>query len=121
MNVTSLLCLTIFLHSCEKDPYKNALPKPATAMATNITQTGATLTGMVYLEGNSTTALYEYGSSSSYGNSTSSSHSGEYHGSWPVPKPVTGLTPGTTYHFRLVATNKNGISMGSDQTFTTLN
>jgi hypothetical protein len=32
---------------------------------------------------------------------------------------VDGLTPGTTYHFRLVASNKAGVSRGYDQTFTT--
>jgi hypothetical protein len=32
---------------------------------------------------------------------------------------VAGLTPGTTYHYRVVATNSTGVSYGTDQTFTT--
>ena len=32
---------------------------------------------------------------------------------------VSGLTPHTTYHFRMVATNAGGTRMGSDRTFTT--
>jgi hypothetical protein len=32
---------------------------------------------------------------------------------------LTGLNPGTTYHYRIEATNSAGTSFGSDQTFTT--
>ena len=32
---------------------------------------------------------------------------------------VTGLTPGTTYHFRVVAHNEIGTAEGTDETFTT--
>src|SRR5207247_8463337 len=37
-----------------------------------------------------------------------------------VTASITGLTPGTAYHFRLVATNAAGASNGSDQAFTTV-
>jgi len=118
----SILSMLILLNSCECDSVNKSLPKPATAKALNITQTEATLTGMVYLEGNSTTAYYEYGLSNSHGNTTkSNSHSDGYWGSWPVSIRVTGLSPGTTYHFQLVAKNKYGTAYGSDQSFTTLN
>jgi hypothetical protein len=33
---------------------------------------------------------------------------------------ISGLTPGTLYHFRVVAVNANGTANGSDATFTTL-
>jgi len=33
---------------------------------------------------------------------------------------ITGLTPGTTYHFLTVASNGYGVSNGSDEQFTTL-
>jgi hypothetical protein len=32
---------------------------------------------------------------------------------------ISGLQPGTTYHYRLVSTNSGGTTNGSDQTFTT--
>ena len=32
---------------------------------------------------------------------------------------MTGLQPGVTYHYRLVASNEDGASHGADQTFTT--
>ena len=64
--------------------------------------------------------LFEYGTSSSYGQATVPSAS---IGSDEVPHAVTNeiteLTPGVTYHFRVVATNFGGTTHGSDQTFNT--
>jgi hypothetical protein len=36
-----------------------------------------------------------------------------------VSANITGLSPNTTYHFRLVGTNNGGTRFGSDRTFTT--
>ena len=38
----------------------------------------------------------------------------------PASAQVTGLVPGETYHYRIVATNSQGTSTGSDQTVTTI-
>ena len=35
----------------------------------------------------------------------------------PLSAPLTGLTPGVTYHFRVAATNDYGLAYGSDQSF----
>ena len=69
-----------------------------------------------------TTVSYEYGPTTSYG--SVATH--------PTPRPVntfqefyvapvqlTGLTPGTTYHFRGKAVNAQGTVYTNDQTFTT--
>ena len=40
-------------------------------------------------------------------------------GAVPVSAELTGLSPFTTYHFRLSAANANGSDVGMDQTFTT--
>jgi hypothetical protein len=37
----------------------------------------------------------------------------------PVSESLAGLEPGTTYHYRIAATNSLGTSYGEDQTFTT--
>jgi peptidoglycan hydrolase-like protein with peptidoglycan-binding domain len=56
-----------------------------------------------------------YGLTSAYGSSTAldaslvTSHS----------EMITGLTPGTVYHFQVVSTNASGTAMSSDMTFTT--
>jgi hypothetical protein len=36
------------------------------------------------------------------------------------PVPVSGLLPGTTYHYALSATNEEGTTVGGDHTFTTV-
>ena len=38
----------------------------------------------------------------------------------PVSTKLAGLRQGVTYHYRLVATNAEGTTVGADQTFTTL-
>ncbi|MBV9940772.1 MAG: PKD domain-containing protein [Solirubrobacterales bacterium] len=80
---------------------------------------GATIAGGIYRNGLDTTWWIEYGTSTSYGNQTPASDIGA--GSAPVA--VTGylsqLTPGTTYHYRLVAKNSLGTTYGYDYTFTT--
>jgi len=117
-----ILCFGIILNSCKLDLVNKDLPSPSTRPAVGITQTGAMLQGSVELEGNLTTAKFEYGTSLSYGYHTSSVSSprGDY-AIWPVTITVTGLKPGTTYYFRLVATNGNGTTNGDDRFFTTLN
>jgi hypothetical protein len=53
-----------------------------------------------------TTYVVEYGTSVDYGVCTQTT--------------LTGLTPQTAYHFRVVATSGTGTAFGDDQTFTTL-
>jgi streptogramin lyase len=66
-----------------------------------------------------TTYLFEYGVTSSYGRQTESSSAGSGSSPGEVKASVAGLAPGTTYHFRAVATNASGTTYGPDQTFTT--
>ena len=78
--------------------------------------TTATLGGRVAGHAQPTTFHFEYGTTASYGSSTpetSTPASGT-----PLTE-ITGLTPGTAYHFRLVATNPTGTTQGADASFTT--
>jgi AAA ATPase domain len=69
---------------------------------------------------------FDYGTTSAYGNSFPCEQSAG-DGVSPVgvsadlgPGTMSGpLTPATTYHFRVVATNLGGTSYGADETFTT--
>ena len=91
-----------------------------TAAATAITYNGATLNGTVYPNGAATTAWFEYGTDTSYGNTTSpATDVGSGSASVPFDAPITGLTPTTTYHFRAVASNGTTTVQGPDMTFTT--
>jgi PKD repeat protein len=80
---------------------------------------GATIAGGIYRNGLDTHWWIEYGPDDTYGSHTAPVDIGA--GSAPVS--VTGylsqLTPGTPYHYRLVAQNSLGTTYGYDYTFTT--
>ncbi len=86
-------------------------------------QTGATLGAQVNPDGRETTYQFEYGETSSYGKSTPLPPAAVGSGVEPVSVPTTELTNlkvGTTYHYRVSASNEYGTTDGPDQKFTTL-
>ena len=89
---------------------------------TLLTQTSATLNARVNPDGqNVTECEFEYGTSTSYG-SKAPCKSLPGSGSSPVAvsAKVTGLTPNTEYHFRVVTKSSAGTIQGPDVTFKTL-
>ena len=100
-------------------PLQNA-PIATDTAASSITTISAQLNGSVNPNGAATTYHFDYGTSASYGSSTSATNTGSGSSAVAVGATLTGLTPGTTYHYRLVATNSAGTSHGGDVTFTTL-
>ncbi|MGH2882301.1 MAG: fibronectin type III domain-containing protein, partial [Solirubrobacteraceae bacterium] len=94
-------------------------PAVTSGSASNLGQSSATLSGTVNPNGQSTTYYFQYGTSTTYGTQTSPADAGS--GSTPVGvhQAIFGLTPNTTYHYRLVATSSAGTTNGTDQTFTT--
>jgi hypothetical protein len=80
--------------------------------------TGATLKGGVYGKGETTQFYFEYGTTEAYGQSTPE-HEIAGAGYEEEKEAVTGLTPGTHYHYRIVATNSYGTSYGADKSFST--
>jgi hypothetical protein len=96
-------------------------PTVATGQASGVTDTAATLTGTINPNGWTVTYYFLWGTTTAYGNVTPIV--------WPVDgsnpsiayATLSGLSPGTTYHFQLVATNIAGSASGADATFTTLN
>jgi parallel beta-helix repeat protein len=93
-------------------------PGVTTDVAGDITATGATLNGTVSANGRVTTYYFEYGVSTAYGQRTLATSIGKT-ATVQVQFPLTGLTSGTTYHFRLVASSNAGTSFGADSMFTT--
>jgi hypothetical protein len=81
----------------------------------------AKLGGLVGAGGIQTAYRFEYGTSTAYGRSTPFPEGsvGEGLASHTVWAAASGLVPGTTYHYRVVATNELGTAVGPDQTFTT--
>jgi len=97
-----------------------AAPTVATGQATALRETEATLNGAVDAnEGEATEYSFDYGSTLSYGQSTEPKSLPADRASRTVAATLTGLAPGTEYHFRLVAHNKVGPVTGEDHTFTT--
>jgi hypothetical protein len=93
-------------------------PVVTTNAATNITSSSATLNGTVNPNGLITTVHFEYGITTNYGSTTANrSYTGDTTQS--VSANITGLSPNTTYHFRLVGTNNDGTNYGNDRTFST--
>ncbi len=96
-----------------------AAPVAVTGSATSVSLTSATLTGTVDPNGRPTTWYFEYGTSTSYGSKTAEKSAGAGSSTTGISAPVSGLTRGRVYHYRLVATSDAGTSRGADRTFST--
>ncbi|MCE9611554.1 MAG: cadherin-like beta sandwich domain-containing protein [Chthoniobacter sp.] len=95
-------------------------PTATTLAAAVITTTGATLNGTINANGNSVTVSFDYGTTTAYGSNVAATPAGGTSGSTTAVSAIlTGLTPGTTYHFRAKATNAGSASYGGDLTFAT--
>jgi VCBS repeat-containing protein len=94
---------------------------PFTLAATGITATSAMLNASVDPNGSATTALFDYGTTTALGTSTTGQAIGSGDSALPVSTEVTGLQAHTTYHFRAKATSAEGTNLGQRLTFTTAN
>jgi hypothetical protein len=93
-------------------------PVVTTNSATNITATSATLNGSLNPHGLTTTVHFQYGTTTSYGRNTpTQTQTGNTYRN--INANISGLIAGTTYHFRIVATNANGTRFGADRIFAT--
>ena len=103
-------------------PTPNSLPDPLNAYPSSaVEQTSATVTGTVNPSGSEVSACYfEYGTSTSYGSrATCSQTVGFGEVGVAVSAPLSELSPGTTYYYRVVATTAGETREGSPETFTT--
>ena len=94
-------------------------PSAITSDAVSITSSSATFRGSVDPNGLTTVFWFEYGIGS-FTHQTSSSSAGAGSDFSSFSSPVSGLSPNTTYTFRIVASNSTGINRGNTQNFTTL-
>ncbi|MCW2952698.1 MAG: hypothetical protein JWQ48_1868 [Conexibacter sp.] len=96
-----------------------ASPSVSSRSATSVGQSTAVLRGYVNPHGLATSYAFQYGATASYGAQTDNHSAGSGTSTRAVDLKVASLTPGTTYHFRLLATSADGTTAGSDRTFTT--
>jgi hypothetical protein len=97
-------------------------PVVETSSASDLSETGAVLNGRINPAGQLTVYHFEYGTTTAYGSRipvSSDAPAGNQRSPLDVSKAVSGLAPGVTYHFRLVAQNASGVTEGGDRSFTT--
>jgi hypothetical protein len=92
-------------------------PTVQTLSATSITHGTAVLNATVNPNGVSTTAYFQYGTTTGYGSSTTQTGVSSF---GPFNASLSGLPANTTFHFRIVASSSAGVSYGADTDFTTL-
>ena len=119
------------LHIASNDPNDNPFdlalsgagvmaPAVSTLAASAITATSAILNGTVNANNKDSTVTFDYGADTSYGTNvagTPSPVTGTV--ATAVSATLTGLSPGTTYHFRVDGVSTSGASAGTDLPFTT--
>jgi trimeric autotransporter adhesin len=93
-------------------------PIVVTLAASSIGSTNATLNGTVSANNQPATVTFEYGLTTSYGN-TLPAVPGTVTGNTvtPVSADISSLSINTVYHFRTVAVNASGTTYGSDMSF----
>jgi len=96
-------------------------PIATTEPATNVDPSSAILNGNVNPNELMTTVVFEYGLTTSYGDTVVADQSPIPGGSSAVnvSAHITSLSLNTTYHFRVKATNSVGTTNGIDRSFTT--
>lgn len=96
----------------------SASPTAETGGVESVTETTATVKGTANPRGAETRVFVRYGPTRSYASKTADVAIGAGTVAVPVSVPLTNLTPGTRYHYRVVAVGE-GSSRGIDRTFVT--
>lgn len=81
--------------------------------------TDATVSAYLQSDDGSVTYYFEYGKTTGYGARTADVTVATGQGGQTYSQVISGLSPGTTYHYRVRARNSSGERVGDDLTFTT--
>jgi hypothetical protein len=94
-------------------------PTVTTGTHTHVTDTSAALHGSVNSNGKATTYYFQWGLTTEYGVNSVAHSAGHGTKAVAVSTTASDLIPGTTYHYRVVATNASGTAIGADHTLKT--
>ncbi len=100
-------------------PPPTSPPTATTGVASAITYQSATLSGSVKPGNESTEVYFQYGTTVGYGAQSAPTQVPAGTAAVPISVPISSLTADTVYHYRLVATNASGTSLGADKVLTT--
>jgi hypothetical protein len=114
--VAALACLGLALAA--PTAMANQSPTAQTGAATVSDSASATLTGVVDPNGADTWYFFAYGVDR-YDGHTPLVRAGDGPDPVAVSAAITGLSPATTYHVRLIAFSRHGFARGNDAPFTT--
>jgi hypothetical protein len=96
-----------------------ARPSVSTGAASGVGYNAATLTGTVNPNGANASYYFQYGPTKAYGSQTAIADAGAGTHAVKVATAVVGLLPLTIYHYRTVAVNSTGATLGADHTLMT--
>ena len=94
-------------------------PAASTQAATQVNRQSARLNGRINPHGAATTYHFEYGLTTAYTASTPAKTTGAGTTGVHVHATISGLTPGTRYHYRVVAQSSAGTTAGADRSLVT--
>ncbi|WP_354699908.1 hypothetical protein DSM112329_00167 [Paraconexibacter sp. AEG42_29] len=94
-------------------------PGVATGAASKVTSTSVRLSAKVAPRSRSTTYSFQYGTTRKYGGGTATFPAGSGSKTVSVSADLAGLTGNTLYHYRVVASNQDGVVSGKDRQFRT--
>ena len=94
-------------------------PTVTTGGSRSVSYSSATLLGSINPQGSATSYYFQYGPTHAYGGQSAIASAGAGGKSVQVALAIGGLQPLTIYHYRLVAVNNEGTTIGSDHTFQT--
>jgi streptogramin lyase len=95
-------------------------PRVTTGEASGITETTAQVAATADPRGAASTVSVDYGTTTDYGQTATAADAGNGTSPQAAQIQLTGLAPGTLYHYRATATNVNGTTKGTDGTLTTV-
>jgi hypothetical protein len=90
-------------------------PKVSTNGPREVSYGSAVLTGSVNPNGSDASYYFQYGLTRAYGSQTAIADAGAGTRAIPVRLAISGLQPLTVYHYRLVAVNSAGATIGGDE------
>jgi hypothetical protein len=105
---------------CATEAAAPTAPAAQTGAADQVTGTTARIAGTVTPNNGATAYVFEYGTTLAFGSITAPASAGSGSAAVPVTESLSGLAAGTTYFYRLVATNAQGTTLGSVMSFTTV-